>query len=566
MMLFSRFALTALVILQACQASRDRDRTEDEGALEPLGQGCDVTRYAGLLDRYKNLRYAGQGANGCVELAEDSLNGHTKVAIKFSKQPGKLAAWKDECSRSKLLHERACEKGGEALKLAERYLPMCLEVGGTNAAPYIVMHAAGGTGIVETRSKVPKDARASVFAQMVGALAAVHGVGLSHNDLHEQNVVILNRPGNLVAFIDFGEVVPLEKGYYLGGYKQDENLLAREAALLTECPTKYPFQAEKTTLKEEKDQRAERLFKCIEEAWGGAGGAGPDNEFFLAFKAVINEAWEHQNWPHIDGVHKTAVLDLYHTAFVQRSQPELQRLFPAACNAGDAGGRHINNLGLVDDAANEGFNTSAAPVYDAAVSNTTTVAAGTTKATDTVGGGVSATTNKGSADDAIDESTTAVAVVTTKASDTVGGGAPTATHKGSVDDATDKSTTAVAVGTTKATDTVTGGGSLTTTKGLMTSVSAMDDATDKITTAAAMGTSKATDAVSGGASTTAGKGSMTSASAAGDATDRITSAAAAGARKANSTTSTTTMSSGTGPSCHRAFLGAALLLAAALAQ
>merc|ERR1740129_207742 len=109
------------------------------------------------------------------------------------------------------------------------------------------MHAADGKGIGDAWKKIPEGSERSVFAQLVGALTAMHGVGLSHNDLHNENVVILDRSGGAqVALIDFGEVVPLPQAQYKGGYKQDENLIARVAAELAGCKDgKYPFHAER---------------------------------------------------------------------------------------------------------------------------------------------------------------------------------------------------------------------------------------------------------------------------------------------------------------------------------
>jgi len=291
---------------------------------------CDLSRYPELAGRFLDQRYAGEGANGCVILAKDKQNHGIEVAVKLAKFGGKLPMWREECKRSRSLHKKACATGDEQLLLAERYLPICLEVGGTDSAPFIVMHAAGGKGIVDKRSELYGGERISVFAQMVGALTAIHGVGLSHNDLHEENVVILDRSGGpQVAFIDFGEVVPLSQAMYQGGYKQDENLIAREASLLANCPNeaKYPFLAE-TIDTTQKDQRKQALFKCLKDKWGKDWDATSFDTFLWALGAVIDEAYSHQH-NRQQQVTSTQVATLYHTAFVQRHQPALQSLFPA---------------------------------------------------------------------------------------------------------------------------------------------------------------------------------------------------------------------------------------------
>merc|ERR1719262_610945 len=121
----------------------------------------------------------------------------------------------------KRLRQAAC-KNEEQMKLAERYLPSCLEVGGTNEAPYIIMHAAPPNGIGAAMNHLHGSAGAHVFAQLVGAVTAMHGVGYTHNDLHNQNVVVkMAKDGSAeLSLLDFGEVVPLARGGRGGNWKQ----------------------------------------------------------------------------------------------------------------------------------------------------------------------------------------------------------------------------------------------------------------------------------------------------------------------------------------------------------
>jgi len=290
---------------------------------------CDLSFYPDLKGRFEDQRYAGQGANGCVVLAKDKKNGGVEVAVKLAKRGTmKKKTWEDECARSRLLHKKACAAGDEQLLLAERYLPICLEVGGKDGAPFIVMHAAGGKGIGEKRSKLRGVDRVSVFAQIVGALTAMHGVGLSHNDLHNQNVVILARSESpQVVFIDFGEVVPLSQAKYTGGYKQDENIIAREAAELADCKNaKYPFHAETIDVTK-RDERKQALEQCLKEKWGKGEDEQSCGKFLRALGEVINEAYSHQH--HRKTVTSTKVVALYKTSFVQQHQPTLESLFPA---------------------------------------------------------------------------------------------------------------------------------------------------------------------------------------------------------------------------------------------
>merc|ERR1719265_2004207 len=132
------------------------------------------------------------------------------------------------------------------------------------------MHAAGGRGIGSMIKELSRNGHgASVFAQLVGAVTAMHGIGYSHNDLHDQNVVILDQ-STLVALIDFGETVPLARGKRSGGYKEDENVLARNAAKLARCPAdaQYAFNTESIS-QAQHEARLQRLFpavKCDEPA------------------------------------------------------------------------------------------------------------------------------------------------------------------------------------------------------------------------------------------------------------------------------------------------------------
>jgi len=313
---------------------------------ETNSSNCDLSRYPQLEGRFENLVYAGKGANGCVVLANDKDNGNVEVAVKLSKKAGKLASWHSECEQSRSLHEKACTAGHEQLLLAERYLPICLEVGGTDDAPFMVMHAAGGKGIGAMRSKLRGEYRVSVFSQMVGALTAMHGIGLSHNDLHDGNVVILSKPGPLVAFIDFGEVETLKNANYGGGYKQDENLLARQAAKLADCPSEaqFPFNSEKTHDHHKQHTRKKALMTCLQDKWGKGEDEASFSVFLRALGAVVDEAYKHElehgKKHNRNDVTKTCVKTLYHTAFVQEHQPPLWSLFPARlCAESGSGGQ-----------------------------------------------------------------------------------------------------------------------------------------------------------------------------------------------------------------------------------
>jgi hypothetical protein len=203
------------------------------------------------------------------------------------------------------------------MKLAERYLPTCLEVGGTDDAPYIIMHAAPGPGIGSSWKALEGKRGAEVFAQLVGALTAMNSVGYTHNDLHDQNVVIMNVDAKhpALVFIDFGEVVPLSRGRLTGDYKQDETVLAYAAGKLAKCPAEalYGHPKDYNSTKQHKSQK-EKLLTCLTSAWK------VDEEFLEEFDAVIEEAFERK-------VPKK-VPALYSVAWVQGQQEKLESFFP----------------------------------------------------------------------------------------------------------------------------------------------------------------------------------------------------------------------------------------------
>jgi len=299
---------------------------------------CDIMQYDFLSNRYNQLT-AEQTAKDCVFSASDSLASGTEVEIKISKKTKKWQnSWQNSCTQARNIHEKACNSGGdEAKMLVERYIPTCLEGGVKNKTAYIVMHAASSKGIDEKRKELTEKGSAVVFAQLVGALAAMHGVGLAHNHLHEKSAVILDKKGPpLVAFINFDKVVELKNSLDSSGDSTgstDEIFLVGEACKLASCPkgAEYPVSADTNI-----SAHIEALFSCLKEKWDDESHAKkrPDNQFFNVFKQLILEAWNFQQWPPISGeVHKTKVLNLYHTNFIQANQLRLQQLFPSASAA-----------------------------------------------------------------------------------------------------------------------------------------------------------------------------------------------------------------------------------------
>lgn len=272
---------------------------------------------SGLDQRFKDMKAVGKGKNGCVVVAKDTQNGDMEVAIKVAK--GKKSgsnSWSEECGQAQKIHQGACQKGPHVLKLAEAFLPTCLEAGSMNGVSYMVMHSAAGPGMAAGSSRkkrqqvsnavkeLPKAEKISIFAQTISALAAMHLSGFSHNDMHFENILLLKGSPH-IALIDFGTAKAL-KHAFTGNTRAelvgDGTLPARLASQLAGCPQ----------LKSKGDPGP--LFDCLKEAWSA------DDEFLKVFGDVMAEAKL--------GKQTTLVPALYHTKFIQNHLPPLKSLFP----------------------------------------------------------------------------------------------------------------------------------------------------------------------------------------------------------------------------------------------
>lgn len=190
---------------------------------------CDFP--SNLKGDYSNPRVAGSGATACVFLAENTAD--QTVAIKVQKGDSSMsrAAWEKECETLQQMRRRACSMGEEVHELAETFIPTCLNSGSN----FYVMSAAGTTGI-EKKVRLPLDVQLTLFAQMIGAMYALHATGFTHNDLHGNNIVMDD--DNNLAIIDFGELQP---HHAETGLKHDMNAVWKWTAQLAVCPSAaYP--------------------------------------------------------------------------------------------------------------------------------------------------------------------------------------------------------------------------------------------------------------------------------------------------------------------------------------
>jgi len=277
-----------------------------DASLEEVVGKKDCKVPAAVEKRYKGLELLGAGMRGCAYLAWD---GPQKVVVKIAKYDNALTNWRYECvDQMQKLHVDACKKGEDQLALAEQYLPACLEVGGTKDEPYLVMQAASAGTLKDVKKlKLSKDEEKSVFAQVVAALYAMHGIGYTHNDAHNKNIMVGREHGEVrVSLIDFGRTKSVEKSEIKNNFHRDANSLLKHAGSLSHCKggSKQP----------------EKLVGCLQEKWG------VDEGFAAALRKVVEGCRQATREQHIG--------DLYRTAFVQENLPPAQRHYhlPGSCD------------------------------------------------------------------------------------------------------------------------------------------------------------------------------------------------------------------------------------------
>lgn len=258
--------------------------------------------WAKILDKeYRNKRVVGSGATACVYLAEN--NDKQTVAIKVGKGGvgESLSQWVEECKSMQLLRADACKSskrgniGDTLYNLNAMYVPTCLDIGSTTEdgkdINYYVMHAAGTLELRDVPdSKYSLDERKSLFAQLIGAVYALHGLNTGHNDLHGGNILISEKTGKpRLALIDFGELsTPLDpttpvippSTTWLFDYKRDGNAVMAWASFLLKCPAipEFPVVPPNGELR----ARAEEFSQCLKKV-------GADEETIKAMESVMDK-------------------------------------------------------------------------------------------------------------------------------------------------------------------------------------------------------------------------------------------------------------------------------------
>lgn len=287
--------------------------------------------WATALDKsYKNKRVVGSGATACVYLAENA-DAQT-VAIKVGKggMGESLSQWNEECKSMQLLRVDACKSskrgntGPVLYDLNAMYIPTCMEVGSVEEkgkeVNFYVMHAAGTEELRNMGSGYSDEDRKSLFAQLVGAVYALHGLDTGHNDLHGGNILISKKTGKpRLALIDFGELsTPLDpttpvippSTTWLFDYKRDGNAVMAWTSHILNCPAipEFPVVPGGSELRE----RGEEFKACLKK-WG----AGDDT--IKAMDIIVDKNSRQFPTQSIEG--------LFKSSFVQKHLPKMEQTY-----------------------------------------------------------------------------------------------------------------------------------------------------------------------------------------------------------------------------------------------
>jgi eukaryotic-like serine/threonine-protein kinase len=153
---------------------------------------------ANLLAQYELLQHLGGSERASVHLARDRVLGQV-VAVKLFR--GELGRDPDRVA-GLYSHARA------AASLGHPNIVAVYDHGAAWRAAFITMEYIAGRDLAAHLARegaLPPRRAAAIVAQVLDALAAAHGAGLAHGDLHSRNV-LLRDDGDAVVLTDFGMV------------------------------------------------------------------------------------------------------------------------------------------------------------------------------------------------------------------------------------------------------------------------------------------------------------------------------------------------------------------------
>lgn len=253
------------------------------------------------------------------------------VAVKVGKDTSSIGEWEAECKEMQLLRVKACKSTkdrtmrDQIYKLNQQYIPTCLDVGSIpeENINYYIMHAAGTKIIGDVSDdEYTIDQRKSLFAQLVGAVYALHGIDTSHNDLHGGNIVIDDKNGKLdLSLIDFGDIVsPLDpssvkhgRTTHLEGYKRDANSVWMYSSVLVDCPSFTSSSEMKRASQNELKEKKDEFLECMRRKWRAT------SKDIAAMRVVIEND--------IAKVPDQAIKGLFNTKLVQDNLPKFKRTY-----------------------------------------------------------------------------------------------------------------------------------------------------------------------------------------------------------------------------------------------
>jgi serine/threonine protein kinase len=145
-----------------------------------------------INDRYQVERVLGEGGSAVVWAAHDHESGEP-VAVKLLK----------EAHIERRL--RFTREARAAMAITHPSVVRIRDVGNDGDMPYLVMDLLRGETLAQRLSRegaLPVSTFANLFARVISAVGAAHGLGIVHRDLKPANIFLL--PDDEVRVLDFG--------------------------------------------------------------------------------------------------------------------------------------------------------------------------------------------------------------------------------------------------------------------------------------------------------------------------------------------------------------------------